>query len=737
LRLDFSPEDSKLTRGDTPFLSAHKETTMRIKSLYVAGACLLLAGCPSEESAVPTKLTVDPPVARIEPHELEQHGHTRTDNYYWLRERSSPEVISYLNQENDFTQAVLAHTEELQQQLYQEIIDRIPLDDRSVPYRKGDYYYYKRFEEGKEHPIHCRRLGSLDAPEEVFLDENVLAGEHEFFAVKGLQVSEDHKLLAYAQDTVGRRLYTLRFRDLESGQDLEESLVDVTGNSVWANDGQTIFYTRQHPETLRWYQALRHKLGTDPADDVLVYEEKDETFSIEVTKTTSRRFILIKSEQTLSTEVRYLKANRPLGKFKILQPRQDNHEYTVDHLGKHFYIRTNDQAKNFRLMQTAVATTGQEHWQEVLPHRTTTLLEGFRLFRDYLVTLEREAGLPKLRVVAHTTGESADITFDESSYDLAFGDNPSPDTDLLRFKYSSLTTPESIFDYHLASGSRELLKEEEVVGDFDKNNYQTERISAKASDGTLVPISLVYRSDLKHSDGNPLLLYAYGSYGYSIDTTFKSSILSLLDRGFTYAIAHVRGGQELGRDWYENGKLMQKKNTFTDFIACAEHLINEKYTQPNVLMAEGGSAGGLLIGAVLNMASELFRGMYTRVPFVDVVTTMLDEDIPLTTSEYDEWGDPNEKAAYDYMLSYSPYDNIEAKDYPNLLVTTGLHDSQVQYWEPAKFVAKLRALKTDDNSVLLKTDMEAGHSGAAGRFKKHHDTALKYAFMLDLVGPQE
>lgn len=685
-----------------------------------------------------TKLTVAPPIAKILPHSLEIHDDVRIDNYYWLRERNNPEVISYLDQENDYTQAVLAHTEALQQELYQEIIDRIPADDSSVPYRDGDYFYYKRFSEGSEHPIYCRRLASMESPEEIILDANLLADQHEYYAVKGVRVSEDHRWLVYADDTVGRRLYTLRIRSLETGQNLNESVPNVTGNSVWANDHKTIFYTKQDPETLRWYQVLRHTVGTDPTNDVVVFEEADETFSVTVSKTTSRKFILIESEQTLSTEVRYINANRPQSKFKVFLPRQENHEYSIDHFAKGFFIRTNDDAKNFRLMRTPVSSISRDSWKEIIPHSSQTFLEDFRLFRHYLVALERNVGLLQLRVLTLESGETDYIAFEESAYHVAFGDNPTPDSDLLRFEYTSLTTPKSVFDYNMISGSRELLKEEGVGGDFDRENYRTERINATASDGSRVPISLVYRQDLRAEDGgNPLLLYAYGSYGYSTEAKFKAERLSLLDRGVIFALAHVRGGQELGREWYEAGKLMHKKTTFTDFIACARHLVNEHYTRPDLLLAEGGSAGGLLIGAVLNMAPDLFHAMVTRVPFVDVVTTMLDEDIPLTTGEYDEWGDPNEKPAYDYMLSYSPYDNIEAKNYPNLLVTTGLQDSQVQYWEPAKFVAKLRALKTDENLLLLKTDMEAGHSGTTGRFKKHHDTALKYAFMLDLVGLHE
>ena len=680
---------------------------------------------------------LEPPVAKRVPHELENHGHVRVDDYYWLKERENPEVTAYLAAENDYTKAVMAHAEELQESLYREIVARIKKDDESVPYKLGDYYYYERYVEGGEYPIYCRKR-SLEAAEEVMLDVNRLARGHEFFDVRGLRVSSGQNILAYATDSVGRRFYTLRFRDLETGEDLEDAIPNVSGNSAWANDNRTIFYTRQHSETLRWYQIYRHVLGTDPSADTLVYEEEDEEFNCFVFKTKSKRFVVLGCQQTLSSEYRFLEADDPDGDFRVFLPREREHEYSIDHFGEKFLIRTNHEAKNFRLMETPISATGKENWKEVIPHREKVFLHDFEIFRDHLVVSERKDGLIQMRVMTWEGGEEHYLDFGEPAYLARFKDNREFDTRVLRYAYTSLTTPNSVYDYDMVGRQVTLMKEEEVLGGFDKANYQTERLHAPAADGTLIPISLAYRKDKFKKDGrSPLLLYGYGSYGATLDASFRSYRLSLLDRGFVFALAHIRGGQELGRDWYENGKLMKKKNTFTDFIDCAKYLIEQQYTHPEVLFAEGGSAGGLLVGAVTNMAPELFHGVVSHVPFVDVLTTMLDPDIPLTTSEYDEWGDPNEKEAYEYMLSYSPYDNLEAKAYPNILVTTGLHDSQVQYWEPAKYVAKLRTLKTDSNRLLLKTNMEAGHGGASGRFKRHRETALAYAFLLDLVGITE
>ncbi|MCH7876419.1 MAG: S9 family peptidase [Gemmatimonadetes bacterium] len=675
-----------------------------------------------------------PPMAQRRPHRLEMHGDVRVDDYFWLRERENPEVIAYLEAENAWTQAVMAHTEALQVQLFEEIKGRIKQDDSSVPYLLDGYWYYTRYEDGKEYPIYCRKRGSLDAEEEIILDVNPLAQGHGYYAASGRQVSVNGEILAFAADTVGRRKYTILFKDLRTGEMLDDVLPMTTSNLTWANDNRTVFYTRQDPETLRWYRIYRHTLGTDPAQDERVYEEPDETFRTFVFRTKSRRYIMIGSSQTLATEYRYVDADRPDGTFTIILPREREHEYQVDHFGDYFYIRTNDQAENFRLVRAPVATPSREHWEEVIGHRDDVLFEDFDIFSDYLVVTERRNGLIELRVRPWNGEDEHYIDFDEPTYMAYTTTNLDFDTRRLRFGYTSLTTPTSTYDYDMASRERTLLKRTEVLGQFDPADYATERIYAWTHDGVRVPISLVYRRDRRHDGPNQLLLYAYGSYGFSMDARFSSPRLSLLDRGFIYAIAHIRGGSEMGRWWYEQGKLFHKRNTFTDFIAAADYLVREGYTSPDMLYAQGGSAGGLLMGAIANMRPDLFDGIVARVPWVDVVTTMLDASIPLTTSEYDEWGDPNDRNYYEYMLSYSPYDNVTAQDYPHMLVTTGLHDSQVQYWEPAKWVARLRALKTDDNRLLLKTNLEAGHGGASGRYRRYRETAFVYAFLLDLAG---
>jgi oligopeptidase B len=680
---------------------------------------------------------LNPPVAKVMPVNLENHGHVRTDNYYWLNQREDPEVVAYLEAENAYTEGVMAHTGGLQQALFEEIRDRIKQTDMTVPYKKDDYFYYTRFEDGKGYPIHCRKKGTLDASEEVMLDVNLMAEGHEFFSVGPFKVSSGQDTLAYPVDAVGRRIYSIHFKDLSSGEILADVIPDVTANMAWAEDNKTLFYAKQDPATLRWHRVYRHVLGTDPAHDQLVYEETDETFSCFVLKTKSKQYIMIGSQQTLATEFRYLEADDPQGEFTLLLPREREHEYWVDHYRDHFYIRSNDQAKDFRLMKTPVGATGKENWAEVIPHRNDVLLEGFELFRDHLAVVERERGLVQIGLHPWSGEGGHYLDFGEPAYLARLSDNHEFDTPILRYTYTSLTTPETVFDYNMATRDKKLLKQEEVLGGFDAQNYQSERLSAATEDGTKIPISIVYRKGTQRDGYNPLLLYAYGSYGYSMDAAFNPERVSLLDRGFVYAIAHVRGGSELGRWWYEDGKLLKKRNTFTDFIACAEHLVASRYTSPDKLFALGSSAGGLLMGAVLNMRPDLFKGVVASVPFVDVVTTMLDESIPLTTSEYDEWGNPNDQTYYDLMLSYSPYDNVEAKAYPNLLVLTSLHDSQVQYWEPAKWVARLRVLKTDQNRLLLRTKMEAGHGGVSGRFKRYKEVAFIYAFLLDLVGVSE
>ena len=680
----------------------------------------------------PTHLT--PPQAKVLPTTLEKHGHQRIDNYYWLNKRDNPEVLAYLTAENEYAKAAMAHREGLEEALFEEIRGRIKQTDLSVPYKLDDYFYYTRFEEGKEYPLYCRKLRTLEADEELMLDVNVVAEGHEYCSVGGLAISFGQGILAYAVDTQGRRIYTIRFKDLGSGELLADMIPEVTGNLAWANDDRTLFYSKQDPATLRSFQIYRHSLGTEGGQDELVYEETDETFSTSVLKTKSKRYLMITSHQTVSTEYRYLDANDPLGEFQVLVPRERDHEYEVDHYEDAFYIRTNFRAKNFRLMTTTVGKPGKEHWQEMIPHREDVLLESFELFQDYLVVEERKRGLIQLRVLPWKGGDEHYLDFGEPTYFASLGENPEFNTPLLRFVYTSMTTPNSVFDYNMATREKTLLKQEEVLGGFDTTHYQTERLWASARDGMQVPISLVYRKGLEKNGKNPLLLYGYGAYGASMDASFSSSRISLLDRGFVFAIAHVRGGEELGREWYERGKLLNKKNTFADFIDCAEYLLREGYTNQERLFAMGGSAGGLLMGAVVNMRPDLFKGVVAQVPFVDVVTTMLDSNIPLTTGEYDEWGDPNQSDYYQYILSYSPHDNVQAKAYPHLLVTAGLHDSQVQYWEPAKWVAKLRAIKTDENLVLLKTTMEAGHGGLSGRFRRFKELAFIYAFLLDLAG---
>jgi len=666
------------------------------------------------------------------PERLQAHGHVRTDDYYWLRERENPEVIAYLEAENAHTEKTLAKTKGLQDKLFDEIKNRMKPDDASAPYRLDDYYYNIRFTTGQEYPLHCRRKGSIDAPEHVFLDVNALAKGHEYFHLGKMLVSSGQDRLAYAIDTVGRRKYDIHFRDIATGEPIGEVIPEVTGSMAWAADNKTLFYARQHPETLRSYRIYRHELGTDPASDVLVYEEQDETFHTYVFKTKSKRFIVIGSAQTVMTEYRYFDANDPSAEPIVFAERRRDHEYEIDHHGDHFYIITNDRAKNFRLMRTRIDQREPRFWEEVIPHRDDVYLEGFELFDDYLVLEERIDGLMMIRIVPRDGDEPHYLDFGEPAYDAYLGINNHFDTRVLRYGYTSMTTPSSVYEYDMKTREKKLIKREEVMGEFEPGNYRTERLHATAPDGEKVPISLVYRPDQRGADGFPLLLYGYGSYGHSLDASFNSSRLSLLDRGFAFAVAHIRGGQELGRAWYEDGKLDKKPNTFTDFIACAEHLVEAGVADREHLYAMGGSAGGLLMGAVMNLRPELFHGVIAVVPFVDVVTTMLDESIPLTTGEYDEWGDPRKKKDYELMLSYSPYDNVTATAYPHLLVTTGLHDSQVQYWEPAKWVAKLRELKTDNHLLLLKTDMEVGHSGATGRYKQHRDTALYYAFLLHL-----
>ncbi|MCF8275494.1 MAG: S9 family peptidase [Flavobacteriales bacterium] len=703
------------------------------KVILSAITLIMLASCGASKSNK-QGLSMKPPIAAIEPYEMTIHDHTRTDNYFWLNDRENPEVIKYLEEENAYTENALADTKQLQEDLYKEMRARIKEDDESVPYKDNGYFYYTRFEEGKEYRLHCRRKDSIESPEEVFIDENELAEGHDYFSLGGIEISDDNKIAAFGIDTVSRRLYTIHFKNLETGEMYYETIPNCSGGGAWAKDNKTFFYIAKDTETLRTNRILRHELGSDVHTDVEVFKENDETFTCYAWRTKSKDYVMIGSFQTVSSEFQMLDAGNPTGKFKMIQPRERDHEYSVSHFEDKFYIVTNWNAKNFRLMETSVDKPSKENWKEVIAHRPETMLEEVEIFKNFMVVAERTNGLPELRVINQKTGDEHYLNFGEEAYTSYLGTNMDFDTEVLRYGYSSLTTPWSTLDYNMSTKEKTLLKEQEVLGDFDRTNYQTERVMVKADDGTQVPMSIVYRKGLKMDGSNPTLLYAYGSYGSSTDPYFSSVRLSLLDRGFVYAIAHIRGGQEMGRSWYEDGKLLKKKNTFTDFINCGEYLIENKYTTNNDLFAMGGSAGGLLMGAIVNMRPDLWKGVVAAVPFVDVVTTMLDESIPLTTGEYDEWGNPNEKEYYDYILSYSPYDNVEAHDYPNMLVTTGLHDSQVQYWEPAKWVAKLRVNKTDYNLLLLHTNMEAGHGGASGRFEALKETAMEYVFMFKLSG---
>lgn len=674
-----------------------------------------------------------PPIAEKRPYIHSIHGDDRLDEYFWMRDRDDPAVIAYLEAENAYTKAVMQPTEALQEQLYQEMLARIQETDLSVPYRKGNYYYYTRTAEGLAYPIYCRKQGSLDAEEEILLDENTLAAGHEYFDIGVFQVSPDHRVLAYATDTTGAELFTLYFLDLETRQLYSETIPEVYYSFAWGNDNRTVFYT-QVDEAHRPYKLFRHTLGTPLDEDVLIHHEPDEAFYLSVGKTRSEAYLIMSLGSKVTSEVHYLDANTPTGQFQVIQPRKSGVEYDVEHHSDRFYIVTNENAINFKLMQTPVTNPSPEHWQEVIPHREDVMLSGVSAFKDHLVISEREKGLPMLRVRKLSTGEEHTITFPEPTYEIYGGVNPEFDTTTLRFTYTSLVTPSSVFDYDMDTRERELKKETPVLGGYDKTQYVSERLMAIAPDGTSIPLSLVYKQGVERTGKNPTLLTGYGSYGYSYPDSFSSNRLTLLDRGVVVAIAHIRGGDEMGRKWYEDGKFLKKQNTFTDFIACAEHLIQTGWTSPDYLAIEGGSAGGLLMGAVVNLRPDLFKAVIAQVPFVDVVTTILDTSLPLSAMEWEEWGNPNDKTYYDYMKSYSPYDNVEAKDYPAMLITAGLNDPRVCYWEPAKWTAKLRALKTDNNVLLLKTNMGAGHSGASGRYERLKEIAFEFAFLFTQWG---
>ena len=710
---------------------------------FSALICVIFAsGCKSD---IKMNKDVKTPKAEIQAKSLTIHNSTRIDNYFWMRlsdeqktaknkDTQTQKVEAYLNSENEYFDQVTASTNNFQKELFEEMKGRIKEDDTSVPYFRNDYFYITRFEKGSQYPIYSRKKENLEAKEEVLFDVNKEAEGYEYFQLGGLNVSPNNTLVAFATDTVSRRQYTIQIKNLETGNILTDKIENTTGGSVWSNDNKTLFYTKKDPLTLRSSSIYRHILGTDASEDVIVYEEKDETYSTYVYKTKSHKFIVIGSSSTLSSEFRIISADKPYGDWKIIQPREDNLEYSLAHYGDYFYIQTNkDDAINFKLMKTPVNKTTKENWVDVIPHRKETLLEDVSIFKNYLVIEERTQGLGKIRIKTWDGKEDYYLPFDEETYSAGVYANPEFDTEVIRYSYNSMTTPNSVIDFNMKNQTKEVKKEQEVLGGkFNKSNYKSERIWATARDGKKVAISLVYHKDTELNKDTPLLQYAYGSYGYTISDGFSTTRLSLLDRGFVYAVAHIRGGQYLGREWYNDGKMMNKKNSFFDFIDCSKYLIENKYTSAKHLYAMGGSAGGLLMGGVSNLNPELYNGIIAAVPFVDVISTMLDESIPLTTGEFDEWGNPKEKEAYDYMLSYSPYDQVQAKDYPNMLVTTGYFDGQVQYWEPAKWVAKLRELKTDNNILLLRTNMDVGHGGASGRFDALKETAVDYTFLLAL-----
>lgn len=718
---------------------------MKIRHLSLLSFLAVAATCCSMVKQEEKDSSIKPPVAEKIPKELVAHGNKRIDNYYWMKltdaqknadqkDEQTQKVLNYLNAENDYLKAQLKHTEAFQEKLYDEIIGRIKQTDESVPYRDNGYYYYQRYEEGQEYPIYCRKKSTLNGQEEIILNVNELAKGHSYCQVQGLSVSEDNRLLAYGMDTVSRRRYTIYIKDLTTGKVIDEPVPNTEGYVTWANDNKTFFYSKKDSLTLRSDRIFRHKLGTMPSKDPMVYKENDDTFYTGIYKTKGDKYLIIWSGSTLTDSYQILDASNPDGKFRLFTPRERGLEYNIYHYKDKFYIRTNMDAQNFKLMETPEGQTSKENWKDKIPHREDTLLTGVEVFNDYLVLTERAKANPQMRIIDQKTGNKHYLDFGEAAYSNFPASNFEFDTDWIRYGYSSLTTPNTTYDYNMKTREKKLLKRQEVVGGYNPDEYQTERLWATATDGTQIPMSIVYKKGIKKDGSNPTLLYGYGSYGSSTDATFASHRLSLIDRGFIYAIAHIRGGQEMGRKWYEDGKLFKKKNTFTDFIDCGEFLIDQQYTKPENLYAMGGSAGGLLMGAVVNLRPDLFKGVVAKVPFVDVVTTMLDDDIPLTTGEFDEWGNPDNMESYMYMLEYSPYDQVKAQNYPNMLVTTGLHDSQVQYWEPAKWVAKLRELKTDNNTLLLRTNMETGHGGTTGRFKVYRETAQEYAFLLDLAG---
>lgn len=704
---------------------------------------LILSACSdnSKEEILPEmSKEMLAPVAKKVPFELEIHGHKRVDHYYWMRddERKDPDMLAHLEAENDYLKSKMAHTEDFQKELFDEIVGRIEKDDNSVPIKRRGYWYQAQYDGENEYPVHVRWKDGEDKQELLF-DVNQMASGHGYFNLSGYSVAENNVIAAFGSDTVSRRLYTLEFKNLESGELFADKLIETAGAAVWANDNEHVFYIRKDPQTLLGHEIYRHKLGTNQSDDQLVYKEEDDSFYMSLSKSRDGSVIYIHHSSTTKSGVSILSADDPLGDFELFLPLEDDHEYAVEKIGGQYYIYTNWNAKNFRIMKVEQGTTADKStWKDVVAHRDEVYLEDFIVFDNALVIKEKENGENRIRVMLPATGASSNLIFDDPVFSVSISTNPEVSSDTVRISYSSLTTPYTVYEYDLASGDRKLLKQDKVLGGFSPENYQSERIFIEARDGKQVPVSLVYRKGMFTKDGNnPIFQYAYGSYGITIEPSFSSARLSLLDRGVVYAIAHVRGSQMLGRPWYEDGKLFNKKNSFYDFIDVTKGLVASQYGHEEKVYAMGGSAGGLLMGGVLNMAPELYLGVGAHVPFVDVMTTMLDTSIPLTTNEYEEWGNPNQKDYYDYMLSYSPYDHVEAKAYPHILVTTGLHDSQVQYFEPMKWVAKLREFKTDDNLLVFETDMEAGHGGASGRFKRYKQTALEYAFLFDLLGIKE
>ena len=692
--------------------------------------------------------SVTPPIAEKQPYEMIKHNDVRVDDYYWMRltddqkkaenyDEKTQKVVDYIDNENIYTQESLKHTNKFQDKLFDEIVGRIKKDDESVPYFSNGYFYYTKYEPGKEYAINCRKKGTLDSDEEIILDQNILADGKDYFAVGGWSVSPNNEWLAYSTDYISRRIYTVHFKNLLTGETIQNAISNSSGSVAWANDNRTVFYTSKNDVTLLSEKIWRHKLGSDSKSDKMVYHEKDDTFYNGVYRSKSGDYIIIYNQSTLVSDFHILNADKPDGDFVNFSPREKEHEYSIDHYQDKFYIISNWDAKNNRLMETSEAKTSKKNWKEVIPHRDDVHLLDMEIFKDHLVINERKDGLRGLRIIHQKTGKDEYLDFGESTYTSRISTNREFNTNVLRYSYSSMLTPSSTYDYNMDSGQLTLMKQQEVVGGYDQSNYESERLYAIARDGEKVPISIVYKKDLKKVESQNLLLYAYGSYGSTIDPYFSSVRLSLLDRGFVYAIAHVRGGQIYGRKSYDDGKMLNKKNTFYDFIDAGKYLINEGYTDKDQLFIEGGSAGGLLIGAVVNMEPDLWKGAICAVPFVDVVTTMLDATIPLTSGEWDEWGNPEEKEYYDYMLSYSPYDQIENKAYPNMLVTSGFFDSQVQYWEPLKYVAKLRDNWAGDNRLYLHMNMDAGHGGKSGRFRRYREVALEYAFVLDLAGIKE